>query len=119
MSAKSLPHVEISMEPRPTGLLVRVSGEIGLPPTTEIAERELNRVTAGRPKLVVLDLAQLTFMSSLGISLIANLSRALQRNGGTARVCGVQPQVMDVFTRTRINQIIKVFDNVDAAFAAA
>ncbi len=108
-----------SFEQRPTGLLVSMSGELGMPPNTETLRSELTRITEAHPRVVVIDLSGLTFMSSLGIGLLAEAHRGLRQHDGRIRLCALQPRVMEVLQRCRMTKVFEIFDNTEAAFAAS
>ena len=107
-----------SFEQRPAGLLVSMSGELGMPPNTESLRSELIRITQGQPRMVVVDLSGLTFMSSLGIGILAEAHRGLRRHDGRIRLCALQPRVMEVLQRCRMTNVFEIFENPEAAFAA-
>jgi anti-anti-sigma factor len=119
MPAQRSPNLDFSVQDRPGGLLVSLAGELGLPPNTDLLQKELLRISALRPPLVVFDLTGLTFMSSLGIGLLAESHRGLRRHGGHVRLCACQPKVMEVLQRCQMTRVFEIFDNPEAAFGAA
>jgi|HubBroStandDraft_1064217.scaffolds.fasta_scaffold735329_2 anti-anti-sigma factor len=107
-----------SFEERPAGLLVSMSGELGMPPNTERLRTELMRISKAQPRVVVVNLAGLTFMSSLGIGILAEAHRDLRKHDGRIRLCALQPRVMEVLQRCRMNKVFEIFENPEEAFAA-
>jgi anti-sigma B factor antagonist len=118
MSASGSPNLEFSVQERPGGLLVTLAGELGLPANTDLLRKELARISARRPPLVVFDLTGLTFMSSLGIGMLAESHRGLRRHGGHIRLSACQPKVVEVLERCRMTRVFEIFENSDAAFGA-
>jgi anti-anti-sigma factor len=64
---------------------------------------------------VILDLHSVPFVGSLGIRMLLSLARALQRQGRTAILSGVQPQVLDVFETVALGEMIPIAGNADEA----
>jgi anti-anti-sigma factor len=118
MTARGSPNLEFSVQERPGGLLVTLAGELGLPPNTDLLQRELARISAQRPPLVVFDLTGLTFMSSQGIGMLAESHRGLRQYGGHIRLSACQPKVMEVLERCRMTRVFEIFENAEAAFGA-
>ena len=63
----------------------------------------------------VFDLADLTFIDSIGLSAMVTLFKRLDREGGTLRVARVSPAVRTVFEITKIIRKIPAAESVDAA----
>jgi anti-anti-sigma factor len=112
-------NLQFTVEKRPEGILVKLIGELGLPPHTDKLQQELVRIYAVKPMLLVFDLSQLTFVSSLGIGIFADANRSVRRNAGKLKLCSVLPPVMEVFQRTRMTAIFEFLANSEVAFASA
>jgi anti-anti-sigma factor len=111
--------VELKIEhiERPGGLLVRMNGEAGVT-VGMLVERELTRVCAARPGLLVLDLEGLVFISSLVMGQLIATHHALIRAGGKMKVAAVPKSVMESFQRARLQTLLEFSPTVDEAFAA-
>jgi anti-anti-sigma factor len=118
MPQQSQGKLVFSFEQRPAGLLVSMSGELGMPPNTELFRSELTRISAQHPRLVVFDMAGLIYMSSLGIGLLAEAHREMRRHDGRIRLCALQPRVIEVLQRCRMTKVFEIFESPEAAFAA-
>jgi anti-sigma B factor antagonist len=57
---------------------------------------------------VILDLADVPFVGSLGIRMLISISRALQLQGRTVVLTGVQPLVQDVFETVALGEMIPI-----------
>lgn len=111
--------LQFSTATGPGGLVVKLIGQLGMPPHTDKLREELVRIYGECPKILVFDLSQLTFVSSLGIGIFAEANRRLRRDSGHLRLCCVQRQVMEVFERTRMTAVFEFAENIDEAFAPA
>lgn len=66
---------------------------------------------------VVLDLAGVPFMGSLGIRLLISLARMIARRSARIAMTGVQPQVLEVFETMALLDLIPHAPDHDAALA--
>jgi anti-anti-sigma factor len=66
------------------------------------ADQYVREVLAHKPKRVIVDAAKLTFISSVGMSFLINLLRAVQRGGGTMKLRSLQPPVRGVLGHARV-----------------
>jgi len=109
--------LQVIVEHKGPALVIRMDGDAGLPDIGALEPR-LNALVAGSPRLVVLDLRKLGFVSSLAIGLFVSLAQALKSRGGTLRLAAPNPDVELVFARTKLHAVIPVFANVETAVAA-
>lgn len=108
--------LKFTVEKRSGGLLIKLVGELGLPPHTDRLQSELVNIYKDRPMLLVFDMSQLTFVSSLGIGMFADANRTLRKHSGHVKLCCVHPKVMEVFERTRMTAIFEFIDKIEDAF---
>lgn len=80
-------------------------------------ERQVNRLTASRPAVVVLDLAGLTFLASMAVGQFVMLARSLKGWGGSVRVAAPSPQVRLVLERCRLGDTLPAFPSIEEALA--
>jgi anti-sigma B factor antagonist len=72
---------EAAVHPRGDGLDVKLEGELTTL-TADLLAAELGRVEAGRPRVLVIDLRELSFMDSSGLGeLVKAHHRARHENG--------------------------------------
>ena len=62
----------------------------------DAADVHIRKVLAHQPKQVIVDASRLTFISSVGMSFLINLLRAVQRANATLELHALQPQVRKV-----------------------
>ena len=80
------------VERRPHFLLVAIQGEACFE-QAEFLSAQLLRIPVDAYSLVVLDLADLTFLSSLGMGTLVEYRRGLSQRGVEVRLANVQAQV--------------------------
>jgi anti-anti-sigma factor len=84
--------------------------------TAEAFESEINRLIVLKPRLVVLDLSALQFMSSFAVSAFMRLQNEVKINGGIVRIAAPSEYIMNLLQATRVDQRLSIFATVDAAF---
>jgi anti-sigma B factor antagonist len=81
-------------------------------------ERSLNRLSAGRPKFVVLDLSGLSFISSLGMGLLNAFRRGLHSHSGVTRIAAAQPDVLKALALCSLDKLFEMHPTLDSALAS-
>jgi stage II sporulation protein AA (anti-sigma F factor antagonist) len=84
--------IAFHVERRPGFLLVAIKGEASFD-QAEVISAQLLRIPVDAYSLVVLDLADLTFLSSLGMGTLVEYRRGLSQRGVEVRLANVQAQV--------------------------
>jgi len=106
---------EIEVQPQAT--IVRLKGEARL--LVDNLERDLARAMLSRPSLVVLDMSQLSFCSSLGMGAMVSFRRGLIHHGGRVVLCALQPLVLESFQRARLHDLFEIRGSMDEIPAVA
>ncbi|MGH3326625.1 MAG: STAS domain-containing protein [Streptomycetales bacterium] len=97
--------------------VLSIAGEIDLGNADQLRDRVAELVSTGRP-FVVLDLSDVTFCDSVGLSaLVASLRQAYAREGWL-RLAALQPAVLKVFRLTALTKVFPIYDTVDEAVDA-
>ena len=93
---------------------VRLSGRIdaGAAPMVRSAAREAMK---SGTRHIVIDLSEVTFMSSSGLRILLLLARELRATGGDVRLCAARPQVAEVFRLTGFHHIFELHPTREAA----
>ena len=94
-------------------VLIKLTGEARL--DLEDAAFQLNRVVAFHPKVVLVDLTELTFLSSIGMSLLVNLRRTALKSNGVVKLAGLQPRIRDSMAHARLLELFEIFPDMAAA----
>jgi anti-anti-sigma factor len=96
------------------GCLLRISGQADAAAIPDM-ERAFLRRTAARPGLAVVDLSQMSFISSDGIGALLSLRKAVLGYGGTVRYAAPQPMVAEAFRRVRLYDVLDIHDTLESA----
>jgi anti-sigma B factor antagonist len=83
--------------------------------TVNILERALYRAMAPGTKVVVVDLGEITYISSSGLRVLLTARRQVRERGGDILLCSLSPSVRDVLNMVGFTALFSVFDSLDAA----
>ena len=99
--------------------LVTVEGRLDHETTPKL-EKQVERCgaeCAGRGASLVLDLARVTYVSSIALRCIFRLARNVAGAGGTVVLASLQPVVREIFTISGLDQRIAIRETVEDAIA--
>ena len=94
--------------------VVRISGSAGMIEADLIREK-LESVAAQPAQRVVLDLDELEFISSAGLSAIVSARNQVQAGGGRIVLANPIPAVRKIVEATRLSTLSEVFDSLQQA----
>jgi anti-anti-sigma factor len=97
------------VERRPHFLLVAIGGEASFE-QAEFIDAQLLRISPEAYSLVVLNLAELTFLSSLAIGALVAFRRGLLRRGVEVRLANVQAQVWLALESAGLGKLFEPID---------
>jgi anti-sigma B factor antagonist len=107
--------MKASVTPHPSGaVVIALGGEIDLSSRTELMDifREAMDLT---PRLIV-DLADVTFMDSTGLSVLLWGHSLARENGGHQAIVGAPPHVARILEITQLDAVLELFpDDVEDA----
>jgi len=110
--------VDLTYEDHEDGVrTIRLNGRLDMEGADAI-DLKLTSLAAVRKGFVVLDLASVEFLASIGVSVIVRTARALSSREGRLVLLSPRPNVADVLARTQIDQIVPVYHDPDEARAA-
>src|SRR4051812_27495143 len=110
--------INVQVDEHPNGLIARIGGMAGVDQVDEF-DRQLNLLTALSPKFVVLDLSNVTYVSSMGIGSLLRFRNQIEQGGGKVVVAAPQANVAAVLRLGRIDRVLPIFNTVDAALKPA
>ncbi|HEY0368311.1 MAG TPA: STAS domain-containing protein [Chthoniobacterales bacterium] len=95
-----------------------LEGEIDLHVSPRIASSLTAMVNQKPPQLVV-DLSQVSYIDSSGLAVLIEAMQNVAAYGGKFALAGLQETVRPIFEIARLDQVFRIFPDVDAALAAA
>jgi anti-anti-sigma factor len=87
--------------------VLRVAGEVDIQTSPTLAERLQSVLDQGHPSLLV-DLREVTFLDSTGLSVLIAGLRRCQDAGGELRLVSPRPNVRKVFEITGLTEVFHV-----------
>lgn len=76
-----------------------------------------NVVTAHKGKVLV-DMNQVNFVASLALRMLLTNLKSVQPLGGDLRLAGLQPQIAEIFRKSRFDTLFKIYPDRESALAA-
>jgi len=112
-----VPHFELSEDDADAGAhLVSLRGEIHVTTAPRLSEHLTDAIEGGKTA-IVLDMSDVEFIDSTGLSVLLNALRLVgQRDGGLALVC-TNPTVLRLFQITGLDNTFDIFDDRAKAIA--
>lgn len=71
----------------------------------------------GDGSVVLLDFAELTYISSAGLRVVLKATKLARSSGATLAICGLVPQVHEVFDVSGFSTLIPIHQNRESALA--
>lgn len=97
--------------------VVILQGSIDAMTAPKITEFIQGQVAQGNIKLVA-DFSGVDYTSSAGLRVLLGAIKDTRAKSGDMRLAGVQPDVLKVLSLSGFTNILKLFDDVDAAVAS-
>jgi len=78
-------------------------------------EEELRKHLGGGVAHVVVDLADVIYISSSGLRALLTARRLARNQGGDVKLCRLSPRVYEIFDMVGFTQVFNIYDSVEAA----
>ena len=109
--------MELNTEELPNGVTkASLSGRMDIDGAQQV-DMKFN-VLAGSKKKLVVDLAQVDFIASMGLRTLMVCARTIKSKGGQMAIANAQPNVLKVLSTSGIADVVSVNPSLDAAIAA-
>ena len=102
-------------KPRPN--VLQLTGEIDLHISPEVRQA-LRTIIEKKPKILVVDLAKVTFIDSSGLAVLIEGMQKVQEYGGKLALANLQESVRHIFEIARLDQVFLISTDVESALAA-
>ena len=94
--------------------IIRLAGRMDIEGNERVAHH-FNALTAFGTPAVIVDLSDVEFLSSLGISTLVTGAKNIRLRKGVLALCGARPNVQSALERTNITAIIPTCATFDEA----
>lgn len=95
---------------------VSIAGRLTAAEAPSVRQHVLDVLEQGDAKLV-LDLSELTFCDSSGLSVLISALKAARARGGNVALAGLTPTIRALIELTRLQQVFEIFDDAEVAAA--
>jgi len=104
--------VSVELPPQPPGAVpvVKVAGEVDIQ-TSPVLEERLGAILDDGQTSVVVDLGDVTFLDSTGLSVLISTLRRCRAAGGELQIVGPRPNVRKVLEITGLTDVFGVADD--------
>ena len=102
----------------PLQAIIHPAGRMDVESSPIVRQAILDFVDSG-VKYVVVDLLQVEFMDSSGLSALVSGMKALRRSGGLLTVCQANAQIRTALRLTMLDRVFPIYETAQAAFEAA
>jgi anti-sigma B factor antagonist len=84
----------------------------------ELGEELFALVEKEKRAAVLLNFADVEFLSSAALGKLITLDKKVKASGGKLKLCNIRPQIYEVFAITKLNKLFEIRENQDDAVAA-
>lgn len=67
---------------------------------------------------VLVDMSNVTFVASLALRMLLTNLKSVQPLGGDLRLCGLQPQIAEIFRKSRFDTLFTIYPDRETALEA-
>jgi anti-sigma B factor antagonist len=96
--------------------LIKLNGRLDLNGTYSV-EVQFVRHCQGEKVRVIVDLSEVSFLSSVGIPMLVNTAKSVMDRGGTMALLRPNENVAKVLELVGVSQVIKTYDDLNTALA--
>ena len=95
-------------------VVLRVAGRMDAE-NADVFERECESCISEGVTILIIDLSDLKYVSSMGLRSFVVIAQKLRNKGGDLRVCRLTGLVRQVFEITRLNHVLRLHDSLESA----
>lgn len=98
-------------------LIVDVTGDLDARSAGDL-KLTLNEKIEGGKVWILVNLSEVPYMDSAGLGVLVSGLKNTNRQNGDLRICGLQPDVRNIFELTRLNKVFQIFEDEASAIAS-
>jgi anti-anti-sigma factor len=95
-------------------LVVKLHGKLDVTTTPEFNEEVHKHFEQGKRKIII-DCANLGYVSSFGVGALVNLQGKLRKQGGEVKLAAIQTMVSDVFRIVKLEKLMNIYGDIEFA----
>lgn len=82
-----------------------------------IGEQMFGLVDEDGRRKIILDFTNVEYLSSAALGKLTAMSKKVKAVGGKLRLCSIRPDIYEVFQLTRLNTMLDIKNDIEAAMA--
>jgi anti-sigma B factor antagonist len=114
MRENASPVAPVARQHRPN--VLPLEGDIDLHVSPAVTA-SLNAMIKKKPERMVIDLSRATYIDSAGMAALILAMQEVEAYGGKFILTGLSETIRSIFETSRLDQIFRIFPDVDAALA--
>lgn len=107
--------MKISDSKKEDVVIISLAGKVMGGPDADIFHTKVHEFIESGARKIVIDLAKVEWMSSVGLGMLISALTALKNNEGELRLANITDNIESLLTITRLVTIFDVFDSIDEA----
>jgi anti-anti-sigma factor len=108
--------MEVRLEEKGSFTVINPIGSLDFNNSTDFEKRVMSVIEAGKLNIVI-DFAQLNFISSAGLRVLLMTAKKLKSSGGKLGLSSLNEQISEVLTISGFTAIFSIFSDSDEAIA--
>ena len=89
--------------------VISIKGKINFEVTAQLREAVKETLASHRPKVLVIDMAEVSFIDSSGLGLLVAARSSVDKDNGRLHLCNLPAQVKKVFDQTNLTNYFSIF----------
>ena len=106
--------MELSVDKRPDLAVITVVGSVDSADSEAFLDFLNELIDAGDIRLVI-DLASMDFISSMGLGVFVRTYTRLREAGGFLRLARLEPLILQIIKTTALDRLLPIYDSLDQA----
>ena len=99
-------------------MILTLKGKLTATGDTENLHTHINSILGRNKNQIILNMKNLTRISSMGIGAILHALTLVREAGGDLRLAGLDENIKTIFAITKLIGLIKIYDQTDEAIAS-
>jgi anti-sigma B factor antagonist len=99
-------------------MILKLAGRLDASTVNQL-ERALDDAQSAGARAILVDMSQLTYVSSSGLRVLLSARSAMRKKGGDIFLCALSPSVREVFDMVGFSAIFSLFETLKMGMEAA
>ncbi len=95
-------------------IVVRPQGRLDAAGAPKLEQELKQRLAKGESRLIV-DLTEISYISSNGLRVLLTTLKTARKNGGALKLCGMNARLAEIFEMVGFDQVFEIYETRDQA----